>query len=135
MPVLLLLALAPGCAPPAGLVFTPDSLDFGEVDFAGELPEEGYAVATATLSNEGKSSIAIALPEYDTDRLCLAGFGTQDFPVDLGELAAGAAYTFTVGVCAYVSGELDTVVVTDVAVDGDARVTLPVTFTPIRTAE
>ncbi|MDP2306274.1 MAG: hypothetical protein Q8P18_09635 [Pseudomonadota bacterium] len=133
---LLLASLSIGCTPAVGLVFSPEALDFGEVDFAGELPEEGYAVETVTLTNEGASSVGIALPEYDTDRLCLAGFGSQDFPVDLGELDAGSAYTFSVGVCAYVSGELNAPVATALEVDGDdGTVTLPITFTPVRTAE
>ncbi len=124
------------CAPTVGLVFTPDTLDFGEVDFAGELPEEGYASASVTLTNEGARPVALSLPAYDTERLCLAGYTTQTFPVDLGEAAPGSAFTFIVGVCAYVSGEIDTVVETGLEVDtDDAPVSLPITFTPIRTAD
>lgn len=133
---LLLASLAPACTPAAGLVFSPATLDFGEVDFTGELPDEGYATETVTLTNEGKADLVVTLPEYDADRLCLAGFGTQDFPVALGELAPGAAYTFVVGVCGYISGEADTAVATELAVDADSgTVTLPITFTPVRPAE
>lgn len=133
---LLLLSLATGCTPPAGLVFSPATLAFGEVDFTGEVPDEGYATEVVSLSNDGRKTLPIALPEYDPDRLCLAGFGTQAFPVALGDLDPGAAYTFTVGVCGYVSGEVDTEVTTELAVDSDdGTVTLPITFTPVRPTE
>jgi hypothetical protein len=134
--LLLASVLATGCTPPAGLVFSPATLAFGEVDFNGEVPDEGYATEVVTLTNEGKSTFVIALPEYDPDRLCLAGFGTQEFPVALGDLGPGAAYTFTVGVCGYVSGEIDTEVTTELEVDSDdGAITLPITFTPVRPTE
>lgn len=127
--------LAFGCAPAEGLVFSPERLDFGEVDFAGELPEDGYASESVSLANAGKRTVAIALPAFDDDRLCLAGFDGRDFPVELGELAPDAAYTFVVGVCGYVSGEVDSSVTTELVVDGsDGPVALPITFTPIRSS-
>lgn len=131
----LLPVLTAGCTPSPGLVFSPASLAFGEVDFEGELPDEGYAVLTTVLRNAGKTTIAISLPEYDTDRLCLGGFDTQVFPFDLGPLNPGAAYTFQVGVCGYVSGEAGTEVATELRVDGeDETASLPITFTPMRSS-
>lgn len=136
MRLALALALATGCGPAPGLVFEPDRLDFGEVDFAGELPEDGYDSHSVQLVNKGNKSIALSLPEYDTDRLCLAGFGGQDFPVDLGELPPDASYTFIVGLCGYGTSGIDTLMELELAVDGgDDRVSLPISFTPIRTSE
>jgi hypothetical protein len=130
-----ILALLVGCAGQT-LSFSPDTLDFGEVDFAGELPEEGYAVETVTLTNDGSAADTLSLQAYDQDHLCLAGFTTQDFPVDLGSVSSGGSYTFRVGVCAYVSGEVDTEVSTTIEVEGDnGAVSLPVTFTPVRSSE
>jgi hypothetical protein len=126
------------CTPRADLVFSPDALDFGDVDFAGEMPDGGYASEDVTLTNDGHATITLSLPEYDADRLCLAGFDGRDFPVELGEIDAGSTYRFSVGVCAYVSGEIDTSVETELAVDTDGNpdtVTLPITFTPIRTSD
>jgi hypothetical protein len=130
-----ILALLVGCAGQT-LSFSPDTLDFGEVDFAGELPEEGYAVETVTLTNDGSAADTLSLQAYDQDHLCLAGFTTQDFPVDLGSVSSGGSYTFRVGVCAYVSGEVDTEVSATIEVEGDnGAVSLPVTFTPVRSSE
>jgi hypothetical protein len=125
------------CAPKEGLEFSPATLAFGEVDFAGEMPDGGYATEDVELSNAGKTTVSIELPAYDKDRLCLTGFDADgDFPVDLGDVDPGSTYRFTVGVCFYVAGEIDTEVATELVVDSDdGSVTLPITFTPIRTSE
>lgn len=127
------------CVTPAELDFAPSLLDFGEVDFAGEMPDGGYASATVTLTNEGESTVTIGLPAYDFDRLCLEGFPDDaDYPVDLGEIAPGASYVFVVGVCAYVSGEIGTEVETlfEVATDGEpASYDVNVVFTPVRSSD
>ena len=138
LPLVVPLPLA-ACAQPADLSFSPASLALGEVDFAGEQPEEGYASETVTLTNASGPSLTLSLPAYDFDHLCLAGFpDDQTYPLALGVVDEGGAYTFVVGVCAYVPGELTREVTTEVVVatDGDpAEVVLPVTFTAIRTAE
>jgi hypothetical protein len=125
-----------GCAGP-DLSFSPASLDLGEVDFTGEMPDDGYATASVDLTNVTGPTFVLSLPEYDTDRLCLQGFPVDgDYPVDLGELAEGSTYTFGVGVCWYLPGEEDTEVSTQLVVKTDGNpssVTLPITFTPIRT--
>ncbi len=134
----MLLALF-ACAPPAELVFSPAALELGEVDFAGEMPEGGYASETVTLTNESGPSLALSLPAYDLDHLCVAGFPEEhDYPVDLGALDEGVAYTFEVGVCAYVPGELTTLVETELVVETDgnpAEVVLPISFTAVRSDE
>ncbi len=131
----LLVGTTSGCGPAPGLVFEPDRLAFGEVDFSGELPEGGYASESVSLVNAGKQTTALSLPEFDTDRLCLAGFDAPDFPVDLGELPPDAAYTFVVGLCGYGASGIDTLMELELAVDGDdGRVVLPITFTPIRSS-
>lgn len=135
----MLLALLLACGPKAELSFSPAALELGEVDFAGEMPDGGYASETVTLTNTEGDSLVLSLPEYDTDHLCIAGFpADQAYPVDLGPLDEGRAYTFEVGVCAYVPGELTTEVVTELVVEADGEpweVVLPITFTAIRTGE
>lgn len=119
------------------LAFSPASVDFGVVDFSGEMPEEGYATSGVDLTNNGGPTVTISLPEYDTDRLCLQGFPVDgDFPVDLGELAEGSTYSFVIGLCWYLPGEADTEVSTELVVKTDGNpssVSVPITFTPTRT--
>lgn len=133
-----LLALV-ACSDPAALTFSPASLDFGEVDFGGEMPDGGYASETVTLRQEGGPAVALSLPAYDFDRLCLAGFpDDRDYPRALDTLEEGGSYVFEVGVCAYVPGELTSEIETEVVVetDGDpSYVTLPIRFTAVRTEE
>jgi hypothetical protein len=135
----MLLTLLLACANPTLLTFDPASLELGEVDFAGEVPEDGYASGVVTLTHGGGPDVVVSLPAYETDHLCVAGFPEdQVYPVDLGPFTEGTAYTFTVGVCAYVPGELTTEVTTSFTVetDGDpGEITLPITFTAIRTGE
>lgn len=135
----MLIALLTACSEPASLVLSPAALDFGEIDFAGEVPEGGYASETVTLRHDGGPAVALSLPSYDFDRLCVAGFpDDRDYPRSLGTIEEGGSYVFEVGVCGYVPGELTTVVATELVVetDGDpASVTLPITFTAIRTGE
>lgn len=135
----MLLALLFACSNPAELAFTPSELALGEVDFGGEMPESGYASASVTLAHGGGPAVNLSLPAYDFDHLCVAGFpDDQTYPLALGDLEEGGSYTFEVGICAYVPGELTTEVATELVVEADAdpwEVVLPITFTAIRTSE
>lgn len=115
------------------LSFSPASLDLGEVDFAGEMPDGGYANETVTVTNVNGPTVALSLPEFDTDRLCLTGFDDREYPVSLGDLDEAGTYVFQIGVCAYLPGEETTTVVTELVVKADEDAfTLPITFTAIR---
>lgn len=124
------------CAPKVEFNLVPDGLEFGVVDFAGEMPADGYAFDEVVLQNDGKATIVLTLPAYDTLRLCLKGFDVdREYPIELGEVAPGASYLLGIGLCSYVDGEVDTDVETrvDVRTDGAPDVlSIPVTFTPIR---
>jgi hypothetical protein len=129
--MLLLLA----CAETLEFDVIPETLDLGEVEITAEMPEGGFAQGVVTLRNAGEVGATLALPEYDTTSLCLAGFTTQEFPVDLGEVNPGASYLFTVGICGYPPGMDGAVVGTsfEVWTDGDPdTLTVPVSFTPTR---
>ncbi|MFN7147710.1 MAG: hypothetical protein ACK4YP_28330 [Myxococcota bacterium] len=135
----MLLVLLAACTPSADLAFSPSALDFGEVDFAGEMPDAGYASEAVTLTNDGGATLTVWLAAYDTDHLCVSGFPEDlAYPAELGPLGPGDTYALDVGVCAYVSGEIGTPIATELVVetDGDPAVlTLPITFTPIRSSE
>jgi hypothetical protein len=121
------------------LDLSPNPLALGEIDFAAEMPAEGYAVEDVTVTNVGKGSGTVFLPEYDTDRLCVTGFADdRDYPVELGPIEPDEHYVLPVAVCGYADGELGTEVETslDVLVDDDPEpFTLTVTFTPVRSSD
>lgn len=138
-PMVLLLAL--GCGPePVTFTITPASLEFGPVDFPPEdqMPAGGYAQKQVTVTNTGETDGVLSLPEPDPEVFCIAGFTTQEFPVDLGVVNPGSTYVFTVGLCGYPPGNDGVEVATsfDIDTDGDpATLTVPVTFTPNRITE
>ena len=135
---MLLVALL-GCGrEPVTFTLTPELLDFGPVDFPPEMPEGGYAPLQLTVQNTGETDGALTLPEPDPLVFCIAGFTTQEFPIDVGAVNAGSTYVFTVGLCGYTPGTAETVVSTsfDIDTDGDpATLTVPVTFIPHRLTE
>lgn len=117
------------------LVFEPDHLDFGEVDFAQEMPEGGYNPQEVTVRNQTEATVELTLLAYDTDHLCVGGFPNGDEATALGPLAEGSTYLLTIAICDYISGEGTTLVETqlDIGTDGKPSVfSLPISFTPIR---
>jgi hypothetical protein len=130
------------CAPKVEFDVNPTSLVFGEVDFGSyqtgeDMPENGWAYGEIQLTNVGKGTTSLSLPEYDTDRLCVAGYEADrtDWPVPLGDIEPEATLKLGVGVCGYEPGELTSEVTTqvDVWTDGDPdTLSISVTFTPVR---
>jgi hypothetical protein len=123
------------CTRHADFDIEPSSLNFGEVTFEGEVPEEGYASQDVSYTNAGKATIALTLPPWDEDRLCLPGLDGFDTPYDLGDVDPGSTLRITVGICYYLPGEIDSEVSTqlDLETDGDPdTLTVPITFTPVR---
>ncbi len=134
----MLLLFAFGCGTETvSFSLTPESLDFGPVDFpsADQMPEGGYAQMELHVTNTGETDGNLSLPEPDPDVFCIAGFTTQEFPVDLDVVHPGSAYVFTVGLCGYPPGTEGTDVSTSFEIDTDgepASIPVPVTFTPNR---
>ena len=127
------------CTDPNDLDVFPRTLDLGEVEFAPEMPEEGYyAAGPIDLVNDGQSTLSLMLPEYDTTSLCIQGFLTQEFPVTMTELEPGQTFTLTVGICGYPPGNdgLETIAPFDVWLDSDAApVELAAAFVPRQVTE
>lgn len=135
--LLLLLPLLAGCgADPVDFTITPNPVAFGEVDFAAEMPEEGYAPIATTLANEGTYDVTLTLQAFDQDHLCVQGYPADALPGAMGLVAPGSSYVLNIAVCGYLPGERETEVSTSVTVGTDAEpatLTIPVTFTPIQT--
>lgn len=127
------------CGPePVTFAFEPASLDFGEVDFPPEMPDGGYAQLGLSVTNTGETDGVLSLPEPDPEIFCIAGFTTQEFPVNIGTVNPGSTYVFTVGLCGYPPGSAGTLLDTsfDIRTDGDPdTLTVPVSFTPNRVTE
>lgn len=112
---------------------SPGSLAFGEVDFQASLPESGYNALNLTIENTGSRPIDVAFPAFPEDRLRVSALFASESPPTLATLEPGDQQTVVIGVIAYELGERDTLVETSLAVSArDARVSVPVTYTPVR---
>ena len=98
------------CGPTGELSVFPSRLDFGEVNFQDEKPEEGYGALTVALKNVGETDLELSVSNVDFEHLCMQGFDTA--PIDLGRLTPNQTYTIKVGVCDYSreSGERDNLI-------------------------
>ena len=132
---LVALGLGSGCGKDAGqLGVFPSALDYGEVDFLDEMPEEGYASTELRLTNSGEVPLALTLATLDLDHLCAPGFGSV--PADLVELEPEESYSLFIGVCAYSAegGERDSEVRGQIVIESDdldGPVSVPWSFTPV----
>jgi len=125
-----------GCSPEFDILISPARLDLGVVDFAQEMPEEGYAPGSVSLINKGTGEPQLALLAYDDVHLCLPGYTGLDLPATIGTLPEGATASLLVAACGYEPGERDSEVYGTVTVGTGgtpSTVEIPVVFTPTRT--
>lgn len=115
------------------LRFSPEELDFGEVDFSEEMPEGGYSPLALRLTNESTKDLSLYITDFDFNHLCLLGF--SDLPADLGSLSPDSSYSAMVSVCDYIeeNGERDDLLQGTITVAYNEKYTLsiPWSFTPI----
>lgn len=126
------------CSSEPDITVSPAEVDLGTVDFAMEMPEEGYAPQPVTLSNVGKHDVTLTMLVDDPDHLCVQGFTTYEPPYEMGVLPSGMDYVFQVAACDYEAGERDSEVETSLTVGTDAEpasIVIPVTFIPTRTID
>lgn len=129
IPLLLL-----GCAPEVSIEVSPAAVDLGTVDFAQDMPDEGYNAVTVRLTNRGEAEVSLAIEDGDPDHLCLAGYPSTDYPVPLADVPPGEYALLVVGACGQEPGEVDTTVETAVVLgvaDAD-DIVIPVTFVSTR---
>jgi hypothetical protein len=125
--------LATAACGAAEIEVEPDTLAWGEVDFAEPRPDDGYDARRVTIRNVGSRPVDLALRNVDETRLLVSGQFTQGY--QLPTLEPERSLVLTVGVWAYVPGEWDTLVEGHFRVRGDQlRDDVPVSwsFTPVR---
>jgi hypothetical protein len=131
-----LTGLLSGCAAgdTADFSISPDPVEFGEVDFSVETPDEGYTPIAVTLYNNGVNDVTLGLADFNEDYLCVVGYSHDALPGTMGVVAPASSYVLNFAVCGYLPGERDTEVSTAVTVSTDSTpstLSIPVTFTPV----
>ena len=106
-------------------------INFGDIDFAEEMPEGGYERRTVEVENISKKTLEISIPNFDFEHLCLLRF--TENPVEIGELSPNSTYKLEISVCDYIveNGERDSLVEGSVQIEsGENRLEIPWSFTP-----
>ncbi len=112
----------------------PNPVAFGQVDFAVEMPTDGYAPIATSLTNNGTKTVTLTLEDWDSDYLCVQGYSHDNLPGVMAPVDPGAAYVLNIAVCGYLPGERGTEVDTNVTIGTDSTPStfpIPVTFTPL----
>jgi hypothetical protein len=134
----LVLGLLSACGGGSGNVATatPSQLDWGEIDFQQDMPDEGYDAVDFTVSNDGKADLDIVLRGFDTTRLRLgAPLLVRADPPTLPTLSPGQSMVMRLGVYAYADGDRDTLVSGSFELEAAGikdPTSVPWSFTPIR---
>lgn len=129
-----LLVLA--CTAEPNLDWSPTELDLGTVDFAQDMPEEGYNPETVTITNVGeREDVVLEVADYDAERLCLPGFPDRTPPFELATVPPGLYALLNVAVCGQVAGDLGQTITTEIRLTTSGEPTeirIPVTFLSTR---
>lgn len=124
------------CASEPDLDWFPTELDLGTVDFAQDMPEEGYNPDTVTFTNVGeKNDVVLTVADYDTERLCLPGFPDRAPPFELATVPPGLYALLNVAVCGQVAGDVGQTITTEVRLTTSGEpgdIVVPVTFVSTR---
>ena len=116
------------------LEFDPDPLDFGEVIFGPDMPDNGYAQEELSVINAGEKDVTLSLAPYDTQWFCIEGFPEADAESPLSTLSPGANYLLEVGICDHEPGTFDSDVELALGIlsDGEpSRVNATITLHPV----
>ncbi len=117
------------------LIFLPQELEFGDIDFSEEMPDGGYAPMDLKITNESTKDTDIYITDFDFSRLCFQGF--SELPIDLGSLNPDSSYSAVVSVCNYIeeNGERDDLLEGSIIIEYNDKYThsLPWSFTPVLT--
>jgi hypothetical protein len=93
------------------------------------MPEEGFAQKDVEITNDSEVEIALGLPPYDPDHLCIEGFADPYAETELQSLGPGSFYILKVGICGHIAGEFDSQVETELSLTANGtRHTVVVTF-------
>tara|TARA_B100000925_G_C21780567_1_gene376039 strand:- start:50 stop:466 length:417 start_codon:yes stop_codon:yes gene_type:complete len=89
--------------------YSPKVIDWGEINFYDEMPENGYKEQNILFRNIGKKQISLNVSGFNKEYFCVVGETESDF-VNITELESNQIFEISVSVCNYIeeNGERDT---------------------------
>ena len=126
------------CSSDPLISLNPDSVSWGEINFAEATPSDGYAPTQVVVFNESEEEIALSLTSFDWDHLCLVGFSNSGETLELATLTGQTSFVVQLSVCNYNpdQGERDTEVSGQFLLQAEqekktTELALPWSFTPV----
>ena len=89
--------------------YSPQVIDWGEINFYDDMPENGYEEQNIVFRNIGKKQISLNVSGFNKEYFCVVGETEDDF-VNITELESNQIFEISVSVCNYIeeNGERDT---------------------------
>ena len=103
-----MLVLLLGCTK-TEIEYSPTFIDWGEINFYNEMPENGYEPQNIVFRNMGKKQTSLSVSGFNKEYFCVVGELENSF-IDISELEPNQIFEISVSVCNYVeeNGERDT---------------------------
>ena len=89
--------------------YSPKVIEWGEINFYDDMPENGYEEQNIVFRNTGEKQISLNVSGFDKEYFCVVGETEEDF-VNITELESNQIFEISVSVCNYIeeNGERDT---------------------------
>ena len=89
--------------------YSPQVIDWGEINFYDDMPENGYEEQNIVFRNIGEKLISLNVSGFNKEYFCVVGETEDDF-INITELESNQIFEISVSVCNYIeeNGERDT---------------------------
>ena len=94
-----MLVLLLGCTK-TEITYTPDVIEWGEINFYDDMPENGYDEQNIVFQNIGKKQISLFVSGFDSEYFCL--LGQERDSISLSNLEPNQIFSVSVSVCDYI---------------------------------
>ena len=93
-----MLVLLLGCTK-TEITYTPDIIEWGEINFYDDMPENGYDEQNIVFQNIGKKQISLLVSGFNSEYFCIKNADT-DF-IEIDDLYTNQIFEVSVSVCDY----------------------------------
>ena len=89
--------------------YSPQVIDWGEINFYDDMPDNGYEEQNIMFQNNGEKQISLNVSGFNKEYFCVIGQTENDF-VNIEVLNPNQIFEISVAICNYIeeNGERDT---------------------------